>query len=147
MKILIQKAKNSDLEPIAELLVTNELPIADIREKHVQMFIGRFNDEMVATIGIEKYGSQALLRSLAVKHSFRNNKIGGAMVKHVIGLCLKENVENLYSFTTAAEKYFLKFGFKRIERDEVPDTIKNTLEFRELCPESAAVLHKKMNLR
>ena len=56
--------------------------------------------------------------------------------------CHEESIDDLYLLTTTAEKYFLKFGFNKIEKISAPELIKQTEEFKSICPESAVFMHK-----
>ncbi len=45
---------------------------------------------------------------------------------------------SIYGLTTTAEAFFVKRGYERVDRTEMPEAIRDTAEFRELCPETAA---------
>ena len=44
--------------------------------------------------------------------------------------------------TTTAERFFPRFGFERITRDDVPASVQASIEFREACPASATVMRR-----
>ena len=48
----------------------------------------------------------------------------------------------MYLLTTTAERYFPRFAFKRITREDVPDSLQASVEFRDACPASAVVMRK-----
>ena len=48
----------------------------------------------------------------------------------------------LYLLTTTAEDFFPRFGFSRITRQEVPESVRASVEFRSACPASAVVMWK-----
>jgi amino-acid N-acetyltransferase len=50
----------------------------------------------------------------------------------------------MYLLTTTAERYFPKFGFERIERRDVPETVQASVEFTSACPASAVVMRKSL---
>ena len=85
------------------------------------------------------------MRSLAVKDTFKNQKIGERLVKHLLNFSSAEKIEELYLLTTTAEKYFEKFGFQKADRFKIHETIKQTREFKDICPVSAVVMYKKIN--
>jgi mannose-6-phosphate isomerase-like protein (cupin superfamily) len=49
-------------------------------------------------------------------------------------------VRRLYLLTTTAEAYFAKRGFERCAREAAPAAIRQTREFRSLCPDTAACM-------
>jgi len=145
MNLIIQPAKKSDLKEITKLLLDNQLPTTDITENTVQLFVGLINNEIIGVIGLEKYKPFGLLRSLAVSDEYKNHKIGEKLIKYLFDFCFSDKIEELYLLTTTAEKYFSKFGFQKIEREKVPEVIKQTKEFKDICPVSAVVMHKKFS--
>jgi N-acetylglutamate synthase and related acetyltransferases len=142
MNINIKPAPRESLEEIKNLLAANNLPTADISDDTVQLFEVRLDNELAGTVGIERYSSIGLLRSLAVKDTYKNQGIGERLVDSLLCYCAYEQVTELYLLTTTAEKYFEKFGFQRISRDKVSAEILQTREFKDICPLSAAVMHK-----
>lgn len=144
MILKIQPATENDLKEIKSLLTVNQLPTEDINEKSVQLFISIFNNELIGTIGIEKYNQIGLLRSLAVKDEYRNQKVGEKLVNFLFDYCKGEQIRELYLLTTTAEKYFERIGFQKIDRNNVPEIIMQTREFKDICPVSAVVMHKKL---
>ena len=52
-------------------------------------------------------------------------------------------ISAVYLLTQTAENFFPRHGFDRIERDAASDAVKQSSEFREMCPSSsvAMVLH------
>jgi len=145
MDLIIQPAKREDLNEIVNLLSDNNLPTIDIKENTVQLFVGLLNNKIIGIIGLEKYNGVGLLRSLAIKDTFKNQKFGERLVKQLLDFCSREKIEELYLLTTTAEKYFEKFGFQKTERFKIPETIKQTREFKDICPISAVVMCKEIN--
>ena len=145
MNLKIQPAKKENLYEIANLLSDNQLPTVDICDDSVKLFVGVISNEIIGIIGIEKYKHTGLLRSLAVKDLYKNREIGKKLVKQIFNFCIFENIEELYLLTTTAEKYFDKLGFQKIDRLKVPDVVKQTREFKDICPLSAVVMYKRIN--
>jgi amino-acid N-acetyltransferase len=144
MNLKIRTATNSDLKEIIALLSANHLPTIDINENSVVLFVGLVNNELIGTIGIEKYDHIGLLRSLAVKDEFKSHKVGETLMKNLFDFCKVEQITNLYLLTTTADSYFDKFGFHKIDRNIVPEVIMQTREFKDICPLSAIVMQKAL---
>jgi amino-acid N-acetyltransferase len=142
MNLKIQPAISADLKEIENLLSANQLPTIDIYESAVKLFIATYNNQLIGSIGIEKYSTIGLLRSLAVNSKFRNQQVGEGLIRYLHDFCINEKITNLYLLTTTADSYFDKFGFHKIDRSKVPEVIMQTREFKDICPLSAIVMQK-----
>jgi amino-acid N-acetyltransferase len=58
----------------------------------------------------------------------------------VLDRARERGVREMYLLTTTAERWFPRFGFTRIAREQVPDAVRGSVEFREACPAFAAVM-------
>jgi amino-acid N-acetyltransferase len=76
----IRKATSADLAFVRTLLVNSALPNSDVDDSgRIQFLIADDKDEHpVACVGLEAYGSEALLRSLAVPPAMRGQGAPGA---------------------------------------------------------------------
>jgi amino-acid N-acetyltransferase len=143
-KIQIRAAVKYDMDAIKSLLDSASLPSVDI-EKHLLNFLVLEERAKIAgIIGIELYGDTALLRSLAVTKEYRGKGFGKELCSALISNAKKMNVKSIYLLTETAEGFFRKQGFQKIERDVVPDVIKQTYEYSSLCPEGAVCMVKKL---
>lgn len=137
-------AENDDLPKIRNLLMAVNLPYQDI-DRHITNFLLIEKDaELSGVLGLEILGNVALLRSLAVKKTERNNGIGKTLIDKIKSYAQLNNVEKLYLLTTAASDYFQKIGFVRIDREQAPSEIKNTDEFKYICPLSAVCMMQEI---
>ena len=50
-----------------------------------------------------------------------------------------------YLLTTTAGDFFPRFGFAPVERADVPDDVKQSIEFRSACPSSALAMRVALN--
>jgi amino-acid N-acetyltransferase len=145
MNLIIKQATEREFDAIKKLLDDNNLPTTDIHQDNIQFFIGLIDDKIMSVIGLEKVKNIGLLRSLAVTDLFKNQQVGSRLIRQIFDLCASEHIDKLYLLTTTAEKYFVKFGFTKIERMEAPDILKQTREFKDICPVSAVLMYKKLN--
>lgn len=135
--------KITNTNELLELLNNSDLPTADISFETTKNFYGIYNNNiLIAAIGIEYYYPTALLRSLVVDENERENGLGIELIKFIEDKCRRDNIEEIYLLTTTAEKYFLKYGYVKIERSEAPENIKKTSQFSDLCPSSSAFMRK-----
>jgi amino-acid N-acetyltransferase len=137
-------ARRGDLEAIRWLLDVEFLPSADINETALEHFLV-CRDEIgvvAGVVGLEIYGEVALLRSLVVTERHLGCGHGRRLVTAAQELANEMNVRAIYLLTTTAESFFEYLGYRRIQREEVPDAIRATREFASLCPASAIVMVK-----
>lgn len=140
MKIRI--AEIEDLSLLTNLLGKCNLPQEGVEENISNMLLGFIDETLVASAGLEIYGHTVLLRSVAVHESFRDKGLGKSIVKASLCFAKEHDVTELFLLTTTAENYFPKFGFYKVDRTEVPDLVKTSIEFTNSCPLSAVVMVK-----
>ena len=122
----------------AALLASNRLPIEDLdAEPHVELHVARDRDRVIGVIGLARYGSMGLLRSLAVAADHRGQGLGGRLVAHLEQRAIERGFGELFLLTETAAALFERHGYRRIERDRVPAELRTSAEFRSLCPATA----------
>ncbi|MFW9909915.1 MAG: arsenic resistance N-acetyltransferase ArsN2 [Candidatus Thorarchaeota archaeon] len=144
----IEQAHKKDLPPIRVLLQETDLPIEGIDE-HIGNFLVIRSPEAVAgpeiligCVGLEVYGSNALLRSLAVHPHRQGEGLGTQLVSHVTDLARKKGVTRLFLLTDTAEAFFRHLGYVVISRDKVPKPLLASIEFTKLCPSSPCLMRE-----
>jgi amino-acid N-acetyltransferase len=138
-------AEAGEKEAIGYLLSECELPDEDI-VGHLDNFIlaKNNNKKLVGVIGLEVYNTIGLLRSLAVKPSYRGRGIAKILYSQILGYAHLQGIRELYLLTLTAEKFFEKLGFAVLGRDDLPQAVRATEEFRSLCPASAVCMSKNI---
>lgn len=129
---------------LVDLLAAEKLPVQDLPEQPENFFVAVSGKKIVGGIGLEQHGSYGLLRSLVVDPAWRSRKVAGALVHQVEQRARALGMKDLFLLTETAPHYFQKKGFDFISRAEVPERLKQSSEFSNVCPQSAAVM--KMNL-
>lgn len=140
----IRRAKNSDLSAVESLLTASDLPTDGVRDNFSGFVVADDNGAIAGAIGLEKYGSVALLRSAVVAPDHRGTGVGRKLVEQLLERAEEAGVDELYLLTTTAEKYFPRFGFTRTTRATVPEAVKASAEFRGACPETAVVMTRPL---
>ena len=136
----LREAHPADLPAIERLLAASDLPLDGVRDHVATFVVADAGGDIVGVAGAECCDEHALLRSVAVHPAWRAHGVGRALVTRVIADADARGTRALYLLTTTAERYFPAFGFRPITRDEVPDDIRATAEFRTVCPASATVM-------
>ena len=133
------------LSTAVALLQSQGLPDSDITDEHLEhfFFIGS-NGSPSGLVGLEVYGTDALLRSLVVGENARSKGFGSALIEHAEQYAASMSVRSIYLLTTTAEAFFKRLGYERIERSQAPPTIERTREFASLCPASSAFMTKRL---
>jgi N-acetylglutamate synthase-like GNAT family acetyltransferase len=153
--IKVRSATGADLPHVERLLRGSGLPTEGVPEliatHPADFLVGEVaaadgSPHTVAVAGLEVHGPFALLRSTAVDPTWRAQGVGDRLTRGLIALAESRSVEALYLLTTTAEDYFPRFGFTRVSRDEVPEAIAATSEFRTACPQSAAVMMRVVSV-
>jgi len=127
------------------LLAAGNLPTSDLTDEQLTTFFysGRAAAPL-ALIGLEIYGTDALLRSLVVDSSLRSTGLGSVLVERAEAHAATHGVDTLYLLTTTAEAFFARRGYHRIDRAVAPAVIRATREFAGLCPASSAFMFKRL---
>jgi amino-acid N-acetyltransferase len=142
--ILISAAHDESREAVVELLNKERLPVDDL-PSHLDHFILAMDDsQVIAAIGLEKYEPYGLLRSLVVRPDYRNQYIAGKLIGQLELNAAASGLKEIYLLTETAPDYFVKKGYVKINRLQVPEVLMQSSEFSHSCPRSAIVMKKKL---
>ncbi len=142
---LIRNASSNDLDTVLALLRSADLPCEDVPPIFGDSFAVAIADESVIGVaGVERVGELGLFRSVGVGADQRGKGIGEALTRNRIEWAKSHGITELYLLTPSAADYFTRYGFEKIARTEVPATMLQTYEFKELCPDSATVMRLKL---
>ena len=136
----VRAASAADHPSVVALLEAAALPMAGVAPALPDFFVAEDRGRIVGAIGLETYGPDGLLRSAVVDPAARGTGIGVALVERVLDHARERGIRSVYLLTTTAERYFPRFGFDRITREEVAEEVRTSVEFREACPASAVVM-------
>lgn len=138
----LEAGRPDDLPAVRDLLARSALPLDGADALLGHLVVARDERGIVGTAGLEMYPSGALLRSVAVEASARGQGIGQLVTDAALSLARDAGVGAVFLLTTTADGFFPRFGFARVERDEVPADIRASVEFVSACPASAVVMRK-----
>ena len=131
-------------ESIVNLLASEHLPVDDLPQTLEYFMIAVHEGNVTGVAGLEIYGNYGLLRSLAVKSSFRNTGIADKLVKQLETIAISKGLKAICLLTETAPDYFIRKGYESINRNDVPEAIQQSTEFSYVCPKSAIVMKKEL---
>lgn len=134
-----------EFDSAAEALLNScHLPISDLSASSEVLLFGHAPAGLLSgMVGLEIYGADALLRSLAVTESNRSAGLGAALVASAERHAAARGVNAVYLLTTTADMFFERRGYTRVSRAEAPAAIASTSQFSALCPSSSAFMVKR----
>jgi amino-acid N-acetyltransferase len=130
---------------VKRLLTANKMPIAGVPESLQNFLVAFDGQKVIGTIGLEVFGDSALLRSAVVDESARGTGLGAQLVEGALAKARVLRVREVYLLTMSAEKYFPRFGFAAVPRDEAPKEMLSSAEFTGACPESATLMKRAID--
>ncbi len=138
-------AQSGDNTLVKQLLAECELPHQDLTPSHLQHFWTLRDGAMLAgVVGLELHNNVGLLRSLAVPTQHRGKGLGSNLVRKAEAYARLQGVEELYLLTTTADEFFAGLGYEKTDRGSAPGAIRETTEFKSLCPDSAVCMVKRL---
>ncbi len=139
----VEKAVNSDLKGVYELLEEVNLPIEGIEENFENFFIIKADEAIIGCIGLEIYDKDGLVRSVAINPKFQGKGLGHRLLLRIQKYSLEKGLERLFLLTDTAESFFQKFDFILIPREKIKSGITQSIEYSKLCP-SSPILVKEL---
>lgn len=138
--IRVRAARPTDLTDVEALLRQAKLPLEGVGEVFDHFFVVENGGKVVAAGCVEPYRPFGLLRSAVVDPECRGLGIGARLVQHLLEDARRRGLSMVFLLTTTAPEYFWRFGFRPVERAAVPTAVQQSVEFRDVCPASAAVM-------
>ena len=137
----IRSASADDLNEVRALLSHASLPLDGVTDFFPANYaIGLRGNQVVAAIGVERYGQHGLLRSAVVAQEARGSGIGSQLTEERLDWSRAAGLQDVYLLTTTAAPFFAKLGFVPVERSHVPAEIAAAPEFASICPSTAVVM-------
>lgn len=143
--IAIENAAPGDAAAILSLLERTHLPKDGLVDHLATTLVARRGRDIVGSAALEVYADGALLRSVAVDPGEQGLGLGHRLTEAATARAIELGVPALYLLTTTAARFFPKFGFIPILRNDVPASVQQSIEFASACPASAIVMRKSLN--
>ena len=116
--IAITNASADDLQAILDLLAQVQLPHDGVAENLSGFLVARDeSSRLIATIGLERHGNTALLRSAAVAPEYQGCGIGSRLTERLLERATNNGMEKVVLLTSTASDFFARrFGFCETSR-------------------------------
>jgi N-acetylglutamate synthase-like GNAT family acetyltransferase len=130
---------------MSSLLSASGLPTEDLHGiPDLHIWLLEVEGDVIGTIALERYGSEGLLRSMAVAPEYRNRGLARLLVVRLEQDALADGVDTVVLLTQTAESFFERLGYSVADRAEVSPAVRQSAEFRTLCPASARCMCRKL---
>ena len=133
-------ASGGDLDAIRRLLLAALLPSGDLGGPNQRFIVARQNGRVVGCAGLETFGEDGQLRSMAVHWTSRNSGLGTRIHEHLLFEAVKAGVRNLYVVTTTAADFFARQGYRKIQPADVPPGVVGSEEYTTFVPGGGVVM-------
>jgi amino-acid N-acetyltransferase len=142
MPAICQAPRRAD---VIRLLQSAALPTSDLQDDDMKdFFYAGPATAPIGIVGVQFYGTAALLRSLVVTSEQRTQGLGRRLVECAEHHAQERGAATVYLLTTTAESFFRSRGYVVTPRESAPPAIRSTPEFAGLCPASSAFLSKQL---
>lgn len=141
---VIRAATAADEPVILDLLQRSALPASDLQAARPEFIIAEIGGKIVGIGALERFGSAALLRSLAVEPAWRGSGVGRLIVAELERRARATGIGELILLTLTAKAFFERLGYQSKAREQVAPAVRESAEFRALCPVTAACMAKDL---
>jgi amino-acid N-acetyltransferase len=143
----LRSASDADQAEVRALLEACGLPTADLTTSRPQFIVACQRGRIIATGALQCCGpnGSALLRSVAVVAEMRGQGLGRSIVRELERIARGAGISQLTVLTQDAREFFAALGYRVIERAAAPEEVRQSAEFRWLCPSSSVCLAKALD--
>lgn len=143
---VIRPARVGDLLAVIGRLQDCALSTADLTLTGLADFlVAELSDQrVIGVVGLERSGTRALLRSLAVTAEHRRCGLGGRLLAHCETAALTAGVSDIYLLTATAVDFFRRQGYQELTHAVVPAEVAAHRQFHSLCAQRAQCLGKRL---
>lgn len=145
MELQFRAAEASENDAIRSLLFHLKLPMDSLGSTTTKFTVAAEGGTIVGIAGFEYYGTDALLRSVAVAPSMQNKGVGGSLVDFMIAAARELGIKRIVLLTETAERFFSRKGFTTVDRASITnEALIQSSEFAYACPASAVCMVLKI---
>jgi SAM-dependent methyltransferase len=142
--IRIDAADGGDFSAIAQLLSQSNLPTDGLQEILDTTVVARQNGHLVGSISLERYDDAGLVRSYVVAKDWRGRGVGKQLGAALLQRAAQDGVRKVYLLTNTIRDLAAKHGFRETPRDQVPAAVRESVEFRLNCCDTAVAMERSL---
>lgn len=143
--VAIEPGNAGDRASIAALLEASQLPVDHLDDDDVvTFFVGRVGSAVVGCVGLELYGRNGLLRSLAVDPAYRGRGLSRRLTQAVLQGAAEAGAEDVVVLTNTATELFVHLGFELVRRDMFDKCLLRSWQFQAGVCADAACLRRRL---
>lgn len=136
----LRRASPDDDANLRDLLRDAGLPFDDVVVGRQAFVLAMVDRDVVGCVGLEGFGTDGLLRSLAVRERHRGGGLGRALFERIVEEARSQGIQRLFLLTTSAASFFARRGFVPVDRSAAPEGMSKSAQFASLCPSTAACM-------
>jgi amino-acid N-acetyltransferase len=136
----VRNADAGDAGEVVTLLRACKLPMDGVPDDLTLLLVAEQDGRVVGCAGLERYGADGLLRSVAVSPECRGCGLAGSLCDEVEARAASLGMRRLYLLTETAEAFFRGRGYEAVDRAGVPPVIGGSRELASVCPASAVLM-------
>lgn len=140
----IRRAAPGHLPALERLLSLCQLPSDGVADQPEAFLLAWDGPLLAGSVGVERYGVDGLLRSLAVHPEYRGRGLGATLTRRALAEARRLGLRRLILLTETAPQYFTRFGFRPIPREQAPPAVQTSAEFASVCPASAVCMERRL---
>ena len=146
MEIRIREARPEDRAEVMALLSATGLAALDETAQFGDQYAVAEGPDggIVGVAGYERYGTDILLRSVAVSELHRLAGLGGRLTADRLAHARRFGCSAAYLLTDTARGYWERHGFSVIDRTAAPAAITRSVEWSHACPASATPMRRDL---
>ena len=115
---VLRLARPEDVDAITQLINSVTLPAIEVSDWLSGFWVLEDAGTLVGCAGIERYGAEALVRSVVVAEALRGSGEGVRMTERALAFARDDGARRCYLFTMTAAEFFSRFGFDRCRLDD-----------------------------
>jgi arsenate reductase len=131
---------------LAAVLLDAGLPVDDLAQAGRTFYVYRtLAGRVIGYGGFERYGRDALLRSIVVPSADRSQGIGRNLAALLQRRAYDQGARQAWLLTQSAAAFFERAGFKAVAREQAPQAVLATRQAQSLCPASAILMTRTIS--
>lgn len=143
-RLTLRTPTATETEVIRNLLEHSGLPTGDLSTARPEFVVATHDGQIIGIGALEHFGNAALLRSVAVEARSRGSGVGRLLVEELERRARAASISELILLTLTAREFFERLGYSAKQRGDVPPAVRESAEFRSLCPVSAVCMAKTL---